>query len=39
MAVDLQEEFDAILTQAELREVASLGQLTELLNGPQPETK
>jgi acyl carrier protein len=34
MAVDLQEEFDAIFTQAELREVANLGQLVDLLRGP-----
>ena len=34
MAVDLQEEFDARFTQAELREVANLGQLVDLLHGP-----
>lgn len=34
MAVDLQEEFDAMFTQAELREVANLGQLVDLLHGP-----
>jgi acyl carrier protein len=34
MAVDLQEEFDAIFTQAELREVTNLGQLVDLLHGP-----
>src|SRR5574337_515080 len=31
MAVDLQEEFDVIFTQADLREVANLGQLVDLL--------
>ena len=31
MAVDLQEEFDVIFTQADLREVANLGDLVELL--------
>ncbi len=36
MAVDLQEEFDAIFTQSALREVANLGQLVELLHGPPP---
>jgi acyl carrier protein/4'-phosphopantetheinyl transferase EntD len=35
MAVDLQEEFDAIFTQSELREVANLGQLVDLLRGPE----
>ena len=34
MAVDLQEEFDVIFTQADLREVANLGQLVDLLQGP-----
>jgi acyl carrier protein len=36
MAVDLQEEFDAMFTQADLREVANLGQLVGLLQGPTP---
>jgi acyl carrier protein/phosphopantetheinyl transferase len=36
MAVDLQEEFDAVFTAAELREVANLGQLIGLLQGPAP---
>ena len=31
MAVDLQEEFDVIFTQADLREVSNLGQLVDLL--------
>ena len=31
MVVDLQEEFDAVFTQAGLREVGSLGELVELL--------
>jgi acyl carrier protein len=34
MAVDLQEEFDAMFTQAQLREVANLGQLVRLLDAP-----
>lgn len=34
MAVDLQEEFDAMFTAAQLREVANLGQLVDLLHGP-----
>ena len=36
MAVDLQEEFDAMFTAAELREVTNLGQLVDLLHGPTP---
>ncbi len=39
MAVDLQEEFDAIFTQSALREVANLGQLVELLHGPRPSSR
>jgi len=39
MAVDLQEEFDAIFTQSALREVANLGQLVELLHGPKPSSR
>ncbi|MFI9103443.1 4'-phosphopantetheinyl transferase superfamily protein [Streptomyces fildesensis] len=35
MAVDLQEEFDALFTQADLREVTTLGQLAGLV-GAQP---
>ncbi|MDJ0345783.1 4'-phosphopantetheinyl transferase superfamily protein [Streptomyces sp. H10-C2] len=35
MAVDLQEEFDAMFTQADLREVTTLGQLAGLV-GAQP---
>lgn len=31
MVVDLQEEFDTMFTQAELREISTLGQLVELL--------
>jgi acyl carrier protein len=31
MIVDLQEEFDAVFTQARLREAGSLGELVELL--------
>jgi len=31
MIIDLQEEFDAIFTQARLREVDDLGELVELL--------
>jgi acyl carrier protein/4'-phosphopantetheinyl transferase EntD len=34
MAVDLQEEFDAVFTQAQLREIVNLGQLVELLGTP-----
>ena len=34
MAVDLQEEFDIIFTQADLREVSNLGQLVDLLQRP-----
>ena len=34
MAVDLQEEFDVIFTQADLREVSNLGQLVDLLQRP-----
>jgi hypothetical protein len=34
MAVDLQEEFDAVFTAAQLRDVANLGQLVDLLDGP-----
>jgi acyl carrier protein/4'-phosphopantetheinyl transferase EntD len=39
MAVDLQEEFDVIFTQADLREVANLGQLVDLLHGPKPPSR
>jgi acyl carrier protein len=39
MAVDLQEEFDVIFTQADLREVANLGQLVDLLHGPKPASR
>ena len=39
VAVDLQEEFDAIFTQAELREVVNLGQLVGLLHGLQPASQ
>jgi acyl carrier protein len=31
MVVDLQEKFDTMFTQAELREISTLGQLVELL--------
>jgi acyl carrier protein len=33
MIIDLQEEFDAVFTQARLREVGNLGELVELLQG------
>ena len=36
MAVDLQEEFDALFTQSALREVATLGQLVQLLEAARP---
>jgi acyl carrier protein len=39
MAIDLQEEFDVIVTQAELQGVATLGQLAELLHGRTPSTQ
>ena len=39
MAVDLQEEFDVIFTQADLREVANLGQLVDLLHGPKQASR
>ncbi len=34
MVVDLQEEFDATITQAQLREVTNLGELVGLLRAP-----
>ncbi len=39
MAVDLQEEFDALFTQSALREVANLGQLVELLDAARPPSR
>jgi len=39
MAVDLQEEFDTFFTQSDLREVANLGQLADLLHGPKPSSR
>lgn len=36
MAVDLQEEFDAIFTQEDLRSVVTVGDLVELLNASRP---
>ncbi len=39
MAVDLQEEFDAIFTQSTLHEVTNLGQLAKLLEGQQPASQ
>jgi len=36
MIVDLQEEFDAVFSQAQLREIDSLSQLVELLQDSTP---
>ncbi|MEV6315609.1 4'-phosphopantetheinyl transferase superfamily protein [Streptomyces sp. NPDC051776] len=38
MAVDLQEEFDSTFSQADLRQVVTLGQLVDLLNAPPSGT-
>ena len=38
MAVDLQEEFDAIFSQESLQQVVTIADLVELLNASQPAT-